>query len=156
MNIGIIIHSHTGNTLCVAQKIEEKLSAAGHSVSIQRVSAANDDETDVQKIRLTEKPDAGVYDILLFGAPVRGFSLSPVMQAYLNSIGPLRGKKTGCFITHFFPYAWMGGRRALNQLCELVKAKGSSVYGTGIVHWSKAATRNEQIEAVARELSIHV
>ncbi len=154
MNIGIIIHSHTGNTLSVAQKVKEKLSAAGHSVSIQRVSAANDDESDVQKIRLAEKPDAGAYDVLLFGAPVRGFSLSPVMQAYLTGIGPLHGKKAGCFITHFFPYAWMGGKRALEQLCGIVKAKGAAVYGTGIVHWSKAASRDEQIEAVAGKLSV--
>jgi flavodoxin len=156
MNIGIIIHSQTGNTLSVAQKLKEKLSAAGHSVSIQRVSAANDGETNVQNIKLTEKPDAGAYDVLLFGAPVRGFSLSPVMKAYLGCIGQLRGKKTGCFITHYFPYAWMGGNQALGQLCGIVKAKGASVYGTGMVHWSRAATRETQIEAVAGKLSTGV
>lgn len=153
MNIGIILHSRTGNTLCVAQKLQEKLLAAGHSVSIQRVSAANDDEADVQKIRLLEKPDAGAYDALLFGAPVRGFSLSPVMQAYLLGIGPLRGKKAGCFMTQFFPYFWMGGKRALAQMCGLVKAKGAALGETGVVQWSRAASRNAQIEAVAARLS---
>lgn len=153
MNIGIIVHSQTGNTLLLAQKIKEKLSVAGHMVSIQRVSAANDEETDVGKIKLIEKPDISVYDALLFGAPVRGFSLSPVMQAYLSGIEPLRGKKAGCFMTHFFPYAFLGGNRALNQLCQAVQAKGAIVTGSDIVHWSKAATRETQIEAVASKLS---
>lgn len=153
MNIGILVHSRTGNTRCVAQKLMEKLSAAGHTVSIESVAAANDDEPDVQKILLTDKPDVSQYDALLFGAPVRGFSLSPVMQVYLAGVGPLHGKKVGCFITHFFPYAWMGGNRALSQLCEIVKAKGAVVYGTGIVHWSRFASRENQIEAVAAKLS---
>jgi hypothetical protein len=78
------------------------------------------------------------------------------LQAFLTGIGPLRGKKAGCFITHYFPYAWMGGSRALKQLCEIVKAKGAAVYGTGIVHWSRAATLESQIEAVAAKLSAEV
>ena len=48
MNIGIIIHSQTGNTRCVAQKLKEKFSAAGHTVSIESISAANDGESDLQ------------------------------------------------------------------------------------------------------------
>lgn len=153
MNIGIIIHSQTGNTRCVAQKLKEKFSAAGHTVSIESVSAANDGESDVQKIRLTAKPDVSTYDALLFGAPVRGFSLSPVMKAYLAGIGPLRGKKVGCFMTQFFHFAWMGGNRALSQLCETVQAKGAIVYGSGIIQWSRAASRDDQIEAVVAKLS---
>ncbi len=31
MKIGIIVHSHTGNTLSVAQKIKERLVSGGHS-----------------------------------------------------------------------------------------------------------------------------
>lgn len=153
MNIGIIIHSQTGNTRIVAQKLKEKLIAAGHTVSLQSVSASNDSEASAAKIMLLEKPDVSPYDVLLFGAPVRGFSLSPVMQAYLNAIGTLKGKKAGCFLTHFFPYAFMGGNRALNQLCQSVQKKGAAVYGTAIVHWSKAATRQDQIEAAAAKLS---
>lgn len=153
MNIGIIIHSQTGNTRTVAQKLHEKLTAAGHMVSIENVVAANDKESDVQKVRLTAKPDVSRYDALLFGSPVHGFSLSPVMQAYLASIGLLHGKKVGCFMTQFFPYAWMGGNRALCQLCGMMKTKGANVYGSGIVHWSRAASRDDQIHAVTLKLS---
>ncbi|MEA4896916.1 MAG: flavodoxin family protein [Christensenellaceae bacterium] len=154
MNVGIIVHSHTGNTLSVAQNLKQTLSSAGHAVSIERVSALNDEEADVQKIKLNEIPDVGLYDVLLFGAPVRGFSLSPVMQAYLAGIQSLGGKKTACFVTQFFPFAWMGGQRALRQMCDICKNKGASLYGTGIVNWSRAKAREKQIEAMAGKLCV--
>ena len=153
MNIGILIHSQTGNTRMVAQNLSEKLKAAGHTVSILSVSASNDGEADASKIMLTEKPDASPYDVLFFGAPVRGFMLSPVMQAYISGLKSLQGKKAGCFMTHFFPFAWMGGNSAMNQLLKALQEKGAAVQDTAIVHWSKAATRQAQIEAAAAKLS---
>jgi flavorubredoxin len=153
MKIGIIVHSCTGNTLCVAQRLQEKLSAAGHSASIQRVSAINDDESDAQKIRLSQKPDVSAYDVLIFGAPVRGFSLSPVMQAYLSGIGSLANKKTACFLTEFFPSPRMGGNRALKQMVDACRSKGAALYGTGIVNWSNAVKRERLIVASVDKLS---
>ncbi|MDF2592532.1 MAG: hypothetical protein K0S75_1998, partial [Clostridia bacterium] len=38
MKIGIIVYSHTGNTFSVAQRLEEKLTAEGHSVKIEKVT----------------------------------------------------------------------------------------------------------------------
>lgn len=152
MQIGIIVHSSTGNTLSVAERLKEKLSLAGHRVSIERVSAINDDEQDVQKIRLSKKPDLSAYDALIFGAPVRGFSLSSVMQAYLSGVS-LSGKKAACFITQGFPAPWMGGNRALGQMAELLKSKGAEPYGTGIVNWPNAAKRERLIGEVTERLS---
>lgn len=154
MKVGIIVHSRTGNTLCVAQRLQDKLTAAGHSVSIQRVCAANDEESDVRKIRLTESPDVSVYDVTIYGAPVRGFALSPVMQAYMFGIGSLGGKKTACFMTQAFPYPWMGGTRALKQMLEICQSKGAALYGSGIVNWSNAAKREKLIKAVIEKLCI--
>ena len=153
MKVGIVVHSKTGNTLTVAQKIKERLSAAGHSVSLLKVSALNDEEGDVQKIRLTEKPDIGGYEAVLFGAPVRGFSLSPVMQAYLNQIGSLSGKKTACFLTQHFPHPWMGGNRAMKQMLALCEGKDATVYGTGIVNWSNG-NREKLVSAVVGKLGV--
>lgn len=152
MKVGIIVHSHTGNTLYVAQRLQEKLSAAGHSASIRRVSALNDDERDAQKIRLSQKPDISAYDVLIFGAPVRSFSLSPVMQAYLSGVGSLANKKTSCFLTQFFPSPRMGGNRALKQLVDICRSKGAVPYGSGIVNWSNAAKREKLIAVVVNEL----
>lgn len=152
MKIGIIVHSHTGNTLLVAQRLKEKLSAAGQSAFIERVSAVNDEEGDIQKIRLNRNPDISAYDVLLFGAPVRGFSLSMVMQAYLHGVETLKGKKIACFMTQGFPAPWMGGKRALKQLIEICQSKGATPYGTGIVNWPNVDKREKLIQAVVEEL----
>ncbi|MHC1787759.1 MAG: hypothetical protein AB9880_11950 [Christensenellales bacterium] len=42
MNIGIVVHSHTGHTRLAAAKLQEALASAGHLVSIHSVSALND------------------------------------------------------------------------------------------------------------------
>ena len=42
MNIGIIIHSFTGNTLSVAEKIRDELGKSGHKASIERVKAVGE------------------------------------------------------------------------------------------------------------------
>lgn len=38
MNIGMIVYSRTGNTLSVAEKLEARLSAAGHAVTLKRLA----------------------------------------------------------------------------------------------------------------------
>lgn len=152
MKIGIIIHSHTGNTLSVAQKLKEVLLAAGQSATLEQVTALNDEQTDVNKIQLTKIPDAGAYDMLIFGAPVRGASLSPVMSAYLSQGPSLQGKKVSCFVTEFFPYSWMGGNRAIRQMKKICEAKGAKVYETGIVNWS-GMQRKRKITDTVEKLS---
>lgn len=153
MNIGIFVHSKTGNTLSVAQKLQDKLISSGHTASILRISATNDEEVDFKKIKLNDKPDVLGYDILIFGAPVRGFSLSAVMQSYLTSIESLEGRKTACFMTQSFPYPWMGGNRALKQLCKICIDKGANIYETGIVNWSNVSKRKILTEMLVEKLS---
>lgn len=137
MNIGIIVHSQTGNTLSVAQKLMEKLLENGHSVSLERVTAINDEQTDAGKIQLSEAPSVEKYDALIFGAPVRGMSLSAVMSAYLSKTASLEGKIIICYLTQFFPFPWMGGNRSIEQMKKICESKGGEIHETGIVNWSK-------------------
>jgi flavodoxin len=136
MKIGIIVHSKTGNTLSVAQGLKEKLTSAGHMVSLEQVTAANDDEINADRIQLIKKPDIGGYDALIIGAPVRGFSFSPVMTAYISKAGSLHGKKIACFVTQAFPFPAMGGNQAIGQALKLCEACGASVCETGIINRS--------------------
>lgn len=69
MKVGIIIHSHTGNTLSVAERLKEKLVAVGHQATIDQVTAVNEDPS--AKVELKTMPDTSTYDALIFGAPVR-------------------------------------------------------------------------------------
>lgn len=153
MKIGIIVHSHTGNTLSVAEKLKEKFLSAGHSVSLHRVSAHNPEETNVQKIQLNERPEIRSYDVLLFGAPVNAFSLSPVMQSYLSAIESLKSKKVACFMTQSFPFPWMGGNRSLKQMTDICQSKGAHPYEIGIVNWTKMPKLEKRINTVVEKLS---
>lgn len=145
MRIGIIIHSKTGNTLFVAQELRDQFNAAGHTVSIENVVSSNDDETSVNSIVLTSAPKLDAYDMIVFGAPVRGFMLSPVMQAYLNQIPSLKGKVISGFVTQFFPIPIMGGNQAIACLSDICRSKGAELSRTGIINWINPIKRKKLI-----------
>jgi len=153
MRIGIIVHSYTGNTYSVAQAIQEKLSAAGHSVSLERITASDEEQRESGKVQLIKKPEVDEYDVLIFGAPVRGFSLSPAMTAYLERLKIQRGKKAACFLTQFFPLPAMGGKSSMGQMKKLCSSKGIMVCGTGIVNWSNI-NRKRRITDIADRFSV--
>lgn len=152
MKIGIIVHSHTGNTYSVAQRIKAELEKAGNQVIIERVTVVDEEQSEVSKVRLTNKPEAGDYDLLVLGAPVRGFGLSPAMTAYLMQLQAMPGSKALCFLTQFFPHPSMGGSRALKQMEELCISKGIQVCDKSIVNWSNL-NREKRIKAVAEGFS---
>ena len=153
MKIGIFVHSKTGNTFLVAQKLQEKLNACGHEASILRITAKNDDESDFRKVILDGKPSPSPFEVLILGAPVRGFSLSAAMKAYLSDVESLDGKRVACYLTQFFPYRWMGGNSAMSQFLKACQGKGARIYGTGIINWSNGTKREKQLASVVETLS---
>lgn len=152
MNIGIIIYSHTGNTLSVGEKIMEALLAKGHSVRLEQISVENDDPQVKGPIRLTAIPDPSPYDAVIFGGPVAGAQLSPFMKEYLTRLPALRDKKAACFVTQHFKLKWMGSTRAVKQITRAVEQKGTPIIASGMVQWSSEA-RDEQIRQVVDCLS---
>jgi flavodoxin len=152
MKIGIIVHSQTGNTYSVAQKLKEKLLTAGHTVNIERVIPVDDKQIEVEKIQLNPIPDISTYDALIFGAPVRGASVSPALAAYIAKTASLRNKKVACFVTEFFPFPWMGGTRAIDQMKKACESKGAVISGTGIVNWMNTL-REKKIADMVENLS---
>lgn len=154
MNIGIIVYSQTGNTLSVAKKLEERLSAAGHSANLEQVTVAGGRKSGDRDFRLEALPDAGRYDALVFGSAVEAFSLSSVMTRYLKQVGSLQGKKVACLVTQFFPYPWMGGNRAIRQMRKLCEARGATVLGSGVVNWAKSRREKTTTRAIDRLSSL--
>lgn len=144
MRIGIIIHSQTGNTLSVGEKIKAALNNEGHDVKLERVTAVDEKQTGTGQVVLQNIPDLAMYDMIIFGAPVHGFSLSPVMQAYIKQIPQLNCKSACCFVTQKFPKPWMGGNRAIKQTVSLCAEKGLNSTVTGIINWS-SKSREHQI-----------
>jgi hypothetical protein len=151
VNIGIILFSRTGNTLFVAEKVRDACLAQGHTVVIERVSAQNEDPNSRLPVRLKNAPDPARFDAVIFGAPVQGFSLSPIMKAYLAQMKQMTGKKAGCFITQHFPKPWMGGNQAAKQMCSLLKLKGADAAKTAIINWT-SKLRDGQIGDAAAML----
>lgn len=151
MKIGIIVHSQTGNTYEVAQKLSESLSTAENDVEIQRVSMVGGDKPQGKNIEIENPPDLNSYDALIFGAPVHAFSLAPAMKVYLGQIPSLQDKKTALFVTKALRFEWTGGTRAIGQMKKICQSKGGIIMGTGIVVWNKQ--RDEKIAEVARKFS---
>lgn len=143
--IGIIVHSQTDHTFSVAQFLQEKLSAKGHTVTVERVRPVDEQQTSAGAVELAESPDAAKYDALIFGAPVRGFNISPVIQTYLSRLPSLPDKRTACFVTMQLKFPWMGGRQAVSKMARLCESKGMAVAGTGIISWS--SKNREQVIA---------
>jgi len=152
MKVGIIVHSHSGNTLSVAEKLKDTIAAKGHTVNLEQVLAVNEDPSAQGPVELKSIPDVSSYDALVFGAPVRGFSLTPTMTAYLAQLQALKGKKVGCFVTQQLPFAWMGGNRTIGQMKNACKAKGAVPLRTGIVNWG-SKKREEKIANLLKNLS---
>lgn len=150
MKVGIIVHSHTGNTLAVAKRLKQELLSAGHSVNLEQVTAINEDPS-ARIIQLKTIPDTSPYDVLIFGAPVRGFSLSPVMKAFLSQLSSLQGKKVSCFVTEAFPFAWMGGNSAILQFKKACESKAANLVETGVVNWPRRQ-REKKITEVLKKL----
>lgn len=147
MHIALIIHSKTGNTLSVVEKMKEKLVSLGHTVTLDRLEASNDEEVDATKIVWVKRPKLQPADAYIFGAPVRGFMLSAVMQAYLAHMDELSSKPVICFVTQYFPFKWMGGNNAMKQFKSLLINKKANIVDSHDINWSTKKKRLKQIDA---------
>ena len=103
-------------------KIKDKLVKSGHSVGLKKIE------------------------------PVRAFSMSPVLLAYLAKIDSLKDQKIDLFVTQFFPYPWMGGKNAISQMKKTCETKGATVGLTGIINW-KNRKREKMIQDLLDQFS---
>jgi NAD(P)H dehydrogenase (quinone) len=129
MKTKIVYYSKTGNTESVAKRMATVLNA-----DIERIYAVSDDP-NIYNVELMLIPDIKDAHHVIFGSPVHGFSLSKIMNAYLNQLPDLDGKIIDLFITHFFPYAWMGGTRSLKQMKGIIEYKGGTVRHMVSINW---------------------
>jgi len=150
MNIGIILYSQTGHTLSVAEKLQRQLEEKGKTVTIEQISIRG--EAAPGKFEMTATPDVGPYDAVIFGAPVQGFRLCMVMEAYLQQLPPLNGKETAFLITKQLPFNWTGGTKAVSTMKKICQDKGAQVKGAEIAFWSKSK-QDESVKNCVNNLS---
>ena len=149
MNIGIIVHSPTGNTFSVAKRLEKALEKAGHTVKLERLKTVEEYKQG-KPINFEDLPELSGFDAMIFGAWVEGFSLSGPMKAYMKRMGSLKGKKVACFVTKALPFHWTGGNRAISTMKKGLEKKDGRVCGTGIVIWREKRREERIIKVVER------
>jgi flavodoxin len=152
MNIGIIVFSQTGHTHSVALKLQEKLSEAGHSATVEQVEISGEARPGATDFQIKTAPDVAPYDVIVFAGQVQAFSLSAGMKNYLSQIGALQGKKVALLVTKQLPFYWTGGNRAVNTMKKICESKGGVVCGSGIIIWG-SKRREEMINEVIDKLS---
>jgi flavodoxin len=153
VNIGLIVYSLSGNTLSVAMKLKEKLSAAGHAVTPERIEAVGPAKLSSEDAALKSRPALDTYDAVIFGCPVRGGTPAPPMARYLEQLPSLAGKEVAILVTGFFPVADWGRNQTLVQLKETCESKGARVLGAESVGWF-SLNRGRQISRAVDSLSI--
>ncbi len=152
MNIGLIVYSLSGNTLSVAMKLKDKLSAAGHAVTLERVETVGPAKLSSEDAALKSKPALDAYDAVIFACPVRGGTPAPPMARYLEQPPSLAGKDVALLVTGFFPVAGWGRDQTLAQLKETCESKGANVRGAESVGWF-SLNRGQQISSAIASLS---
>lgn len=135
INIGIIIYTWSGNTLSIAQKLEEKLSSAGHKVSLEQLETAAPLKLGAQMSELKSIPSIKKYDVLVLASPVHGGRISSPIASFLEGTPSLLGKKVALLATHFLPFGW-GGKQMIRSMKEVCEAKGAQIIGEGSVPWA--------------------
>lgn len=133
MKVGIIVHSHSGYTLELAEALKSKIIEKGHEVKIERVVSMEESPSKAKTAGLKEAPSLDGYDRIIFAAPVWAFSLSFVMKKYLEQLENLDGKEVFGFVTQQLPTAILGGKQSIRCMKRLCNRKGGDLTKTGII-----------------------
>ena len=64
----------------------------------------------------------------------------------------MKGLKADLFVTQAFPYAWMGGNRAIRQMKAICEKKGAQIDNTAVINW-RSKKRNANIREAIERLS---
>lgn len=150
MNIGIIVYSQTGHTKSLAEQLKEALKEKGHSAGIEEITISG--EASPGKFQMTAIPSVDGYDALIFGAPVHGFKLSSVMEAYLQQMPDLKGKEVALLVTKQLPFLWTGGTGANNTMKQICQEKNAHVKGAEVAIWSDKK-REASVRKCVRKIS---
>lgn len=153
MKIGIIVHSQTGNTFYVGQKILEKLQNAGYEVSLLRIQNIGDsgEKSKTQPLQLDFMPEIVGFDAVILGAWVEAFNLCQGFKLYLQKLDKIEVPRIFCFVTQYFPCKWMGGSRALTQVKKILSNKEIKAKSIGVINWSNKK-REQQIDDLVSKI----
>jgi NAD(P)H dehydrogenase (quinone) len=147
MKFGFIIHSQSGNTLSVAKKLIDQLKYNGHEVYLTHIKS-KDVNTSMQHpealITVSEESFSEV-DVLIVGGWVQAFSLCRGLGYYCQHQLNVKAKDTHIFVTHHFPFEWLGGTHAIKQLSSILITQKHSIRSSKVFNWSRK-NNDEQVQ----------
>lgn len=153
MKIGIVVYSHSGNTMKVARQLQKKLEAQGHQAGVKPIQVQNSQPTNrMEQIIITESPSVEEDEALVLAAPVWAFSLCPVMRVYLGQLKDQKGKPCLSFVTQAAPFSWLGGKKALRILKEAAEKAGLNTLEQGCLGW-KGRDLEGRMETLTSQLA---
>lgn len=127
MHIGIIYYSITGTTEEFARRIANKLMEANHHVSLVKLTTNVEVTGPGQRFEIKNPPDCSKFDFILLGGPVWAFSACSVILEFIKKSPGIRGKKMLPFVTMGFPFKFLGGNNAINQMKKTAEKMGAMV-----------------------------
>jgi hypothetical protein len=153
MKFGFLIHSQSGNTLSIAHRLSDVLTQKGHEVFVTHIKSrdVNRSMQFPQEIEIVQDNLPEEVDVLFVGGWVQAFSLCRGLQYYLNHFN-VRSNEINLFLTHHFPYEWMGGTNAMKQLKRLVLKANVKVVDDVIFNWSRKNNQNKIQEWIEKVL----
>lgn len=132
MNICVIFYSETGFTKKFANVISDSLKSKGHRV--EQIEVQTDipvDRSSMRKnteISIKNLPDCSSFDLIMFGGPVWGFQSNPVTIRAAEKCSGIEGKSVIPFVTHLFPYPFLGGKSAASQISKILSERGAKPF----------------------------
>ena len=134
MKVAIISYSFSGNTKRACVFLMEKIKEKNIEAAIFDLKPSREEKKFLLQCRDAfykhkieiQNPvsELNTYDFVIFASPVWAFTFAPALRAYLENIKDLTDKKCACFLTYG---SGMGKNKALEELEEILKAKGARI-----------------------------
>jgi len=127
-------YSFSGNTDKVMQIFGKILTAKGGEVDIQRLRPQDEIKTFIGQCQAAwlrkraalpdnVKFDAASYDLVLIGSPVWAFAPTPAMNAFLDKLSGLNGKRAIVLLTSG---SGVGVQACFKNIRKILESKGVS------------------------------
>jgi flavorubredoxin len=142
MKIGLIVLSLTGNTMKVAHQLQEELKHLGIKSEILAIETTDDFLTPESTV-IKNQVDLSIHDYYVLCTPVHGFLPPKLIQSFLRDTSQTE-KIVGLLVTHYFPYAWMGGLSTIKAIQKQCEPPLNKERITLIINW-KRKNLEEQI-----------
>ena len=110
MNIGVVVYSFGGRGLSAATKLQAKLVARGHQVTLDRLETVEPLQMGDTTATLRALPAVDGHDALILACPVRGGMPAPPMRVFLEGCPSLAGRTVAFLVSGVMPFAWDAGQ----------------------------------------------